>query len=81
MARQIAKGIGSAEVVFRGNLEAIVPTGGMADSGLMIDEISKHISFLGEITVVAGELEKEALAAAGVRSLTGDEKLKRCWEG
>ncbi|NOY88830.1 MAG: butyrate kinase, partial [FCB group bacterium] len=77
MAYQIAKEIGIAAVVLKGKYEAIVLTGGMAHSKMLVEEIQKYISFLGRVAVVAGEFEMEALAAAGMRFLTGREKLKQ----
>lgn len=76
MAYQIAKEIGSAATVLSGDLEAIVLTGGMAHSDRLIKVIKKYVSYLGKVTVVPGEFEMEALAAAGVRYLTGEEQLK-----
>jgi butyrate kinase len=76
MAYQIAKEIGIAAVVLSGDFEAIVLTGGMANSTPLIDGIRKYVSFLGKVTVVPGEFEMEALAAAGQRFLTGLEKPK-----
>ncbi len=76
MAYQIAKEIGIASVVLRGDFEAIILTGGMAHSELLVKEITSYVSFLGKVVVVPGEFEMEALAAAGMRFLTGKEKLK-----
>ncbi len=76
MAYQIAKEIGQAATVLKGNFEAIVLTGGMAKSQRLVDEISKYVSFLGKVIAVGGEFEMEALAAAGMRFLSGQEKLK-----
>ncbi len=76
MAYQIAKEIGQAAVALSGEFEAIVLTGGMANSKRLTAEISKYVSFLGKVNVVPGEFEMEALAAAGVRFLNGQEKLK-----
>jgi butyrate kinase len=76
MAYQIAKEIGCAATVLRGRFDSIVLTGGMAHSKRLVEEISGYVSFLGKISVVPGEFEMEALAAAGVRFLEGKEKLK-----
>ena len=76
MAYQIAKEIGIASVVLKGNFEAIILTGGMANSAKLVKEISQYVRFLGEVVVVPGEFEMEALAAAGVRYLLGNETLK-----
>ncbi|MFH2050089.1 MAG: butyrate kinase, partial [bacterium] len=77
MAYQIAKEIGIAATVLKGNFDAIILTGGMANSKMLTDEIKKYVSFLGDVRVVPGEFEMEALAAAGVRFLNGEEKLKK----
>jgi butyrate kinase len=76
MAYQIAKEIGCAAVALAGDFEAIILTGGMAHSERLVEEISKYVSFLRRIVVVPGEFEMEALAAAGVRFLTGEEQLQ-----
>lgn len=76
MAYQIAKEIGIASVVLRGKFEAVLLTGGMANSVRLVKEIRQYIEFLGEVAVVPGEFEMEALAAAGVRYLLGNEMLK-----
>ncbi len=76
MAYQIAKEIGVATTVLCGKFESIILTGGMANSKRLVDEIQKYISFLGKVVVIAGELEMEALASAGMRFLQGEEKLK-----
>jgi butyrate kinase len=77
MAYQIAKEIGSTAVVLSGKFDAIVLTGGMAHSKRLVCEIEKYIAFLGKVIVVPGEFEMEALAAAGLRVLTGQERLKQ----
>ncbi len=76
MAYQIAKEIGLAAVALRGQFEAIVLTGGMAKSEMLVGEIHHYIAFLGNVIVVGGEFEMEALAAAGMRYLSGQEQLK-----
>jgi len=76
MAYQIAKEIGIAATVLKGDFEAVILTGGMANSQRLVDEIKKYISYLGPVLVVPGEFEMEALAAAGMRYLDGREELK-----
>jgi butyrate kinase len=76
MAYQIAKEIGATAAVLCGNYEAIILTGGMANSQRLVSEIRKHIDFLGEVIVIGGEFEMEALAAAGMRYLRGEEELR-----
>ncbi|MFZ1683525.1 MAG: butyrate kinase [Candidatus Zixiibacteriota bacterium] len=76
MAYQIAKEIGAAATVLCGRFESIVLTGGMAHSVRLVDKITDSVSFLGKVVCVPGEFEMEALAAAGVRFLSGQEQLK-----
>lgn len=76
MAYQIAKEIGVAAVALEGQLDAIILTGGMAHSARLCGEIRRYAGFLGEFRIVPGEFEMEALAAAGVRFLSGREPLK-----
>jgi len=76
MAYQVAKEIGAMAAVLKGEFEAIILTGGMANSERLASEISRYISFLKKVITVPGEFEMEALAAAGYRFLSGEEKLK-----
>lgn len=76
MVYQIAKEIGSIAAVLKGRFDAIVLTGGMAHSQRLVETLKEYISFLGEIIVVPGEFEMEALAAGALRVLTGRETPK-----
>jgi len=76
MAYQIAKEIGIAATVLKGKFEAIILTGGMANSKRLVDGISERVAWMKPVIVVPGEFEMEALAAAGIRFLTGVDKLK-----
>ena len=76
MAYQIAKEIGQAATVLKGDLEAIILTGGMANSTRLTGEIAQYVEFIKPVIVVPGEFEMEALAAAGVRFLTEEDELK-----
>jgi len=76
MAYQIAKEIGQAAVALAGDFEAIVLTGGMANSERLTALIADRVKFIRPVVVVPGEFEMEALAAAGMRYLSGQEELK-----
>lgn len=76
MAYQIAKEIGAYAVALKGNFEGIVLTGGMAKSSRLIEILKEHISFLGEVMVVPGEFEMEALAAWARRVIDKRETPK-----
>ena len=77
MAYQIAKEIAAMASVLCGEVAAIVLTGGLARSALLVDLISTRIKFIAPIKVIPGELEMEALAAGALRVLTGQEKARR----
>ncbi len=62
MVYQIAKEIGSLYAVTRGNLDAIIITGGLAYNQAVLQPLLEYIDHLGEIVVYPGEDELEALA-------------------
>lgn len=62
MVYQIAKEIGSLYAVTRGNLDAIIITGGLAYNQDVLQPLLEYIDHLGEIAVYPGEDELEALA-------------------
>jgi butyrate kinase len=76
MAYQIAKEIGACASVLEGAFEAIILTGGMAHSQRLVEEIGRRVDWMKPVRVVPGEFEMDALAAAGIRFLNGEEKLK-----
>jgi len=76
MCYQVSKEIGSAATVLKGQVDAIVLTGGLAYDKMIIDLIKERVSFLGNILVFPGEDEMEALAFGGLRVLTGQENAK-----
>ena len=76
MAYQISKEIGAAATVLKGRFEAIILTGGMAHSKRLVEKIAERVGWMKRLVVVPGEFEMEALAAAGVRYLSGEEQLK-----
>jgi butyrate kinase len=76
MAYQIAKEIGAVATVLKGQFEAILLTGGMANSKRLVERITGQVGWIKRVAVVPGEFEMEALAAAGVRYLNREERLK-----
>ncbi len=76
MCYQIAKEIGSASTVLKGQVDAIVLTGGLAYDKMIIDLITERVSFIADILVFPGEDEMEALAYGGLRVLRGQENAK-----
>ncbi|MCK5147696.1 butyrate kinase [bacterium] len=76
LAYQIAKEIGAMGTVLKGNIDAIVLTGGMAHNDMLMGWVSERISFLAPIFYYPGENELEALALGALRVLKGEEEPK-----
>ncbi len=74
MAYQCAKAIGSLATVLSGRLDAIILTGGLARSSMLVDWISERVSFIAPVHVYPGENELEALAFGALRVLRGEER-------
>jgi len=62
MAYQIAKYIGESAAVLKGEVEAILLTGGLAYGKPIVEKISKYVSWIAPIFVYPGEDEMSALA-------------------
>lgn len=73
MAYQIAKGVGEMATVLKGQVDAIVITGGIAYSKMMTMWIKERVDFIGPVEIMAGENELEALAYGTMRVLKGEE--------
>lgn len=72
-AYQIAKGIGELSPTLKGNIDAIIMTGGVAYSTMLTDQITEYVGFLAPVVVMPGENELESLAAGALRILRGEE--------
>jgi len=76
MAYQVAKEIASFSAVLKGELDAVIITGGLAHSNLLIQWIKERIHWIGEIVVIPGEDEMLALCQGALRVLIGQEEAK-----
>jgi len=76
MIKTVSKQIGGAAAVLKGQVDAVVLTGGLMYSPDFVEGIKAHISYLGRIFIYPGENEMVALAAAGIRILKGEEEAK-----
>jgi butyrate kinase len=72
---QISKEIGAAAVVLHGKVQAILLTGGMANSKRMLEGIAARVSFIAPIFVYPGGDELQALSLAAYRANQGIEPL------
>lgn len=76
MAYQIAKEIGSMATVLKGDVDAILLTGGLAYSEFLCERTAKRVAFIAPLKVYAGEDEMQALAEGALRVVNGEEKAK-----
>ena len=76
MAYQVAKEVGSCAAVLKGNVDAIVLTGGLAyDRQLLIPWIEERVGFIAPVKVYPGEDEMLALALGALRVIEGREQV------
>ena len=76
MALQIGKAIAGLSCTLKGKVDFIILTGGIAHSAKLTGMIADYCGHIGEIVVMAGESEMEALAAGALRMLQGEEEVK-----
>ena len=76
MAYQVAKEIGANAAVLKGNVDAILLTGGIAYNKQFCSFIEEMVSFIADIKVYPGEDEMSALALNGLMVLQGDINAK-----
>ncbi|MCR4442379.1 MAG: butyrate kinase [Peptococcaceae bacterium] len=74
---QIAKSIGSFAVALRGEVDAILLTGGIVNDTNLVARLKEMVGFIAPIRVYPGEFEMEALAHGALRVLRGEEAPKK----
>ena len=74
MVYQICKEIGAYATVLKGDVDAIILTGGMAYSSKIREKIENRVKFIAPIKAYPGEDEMIALAQGGLRVLRGEEE-------
>ena len=76
MAYQVAKEIGAMSTVLKGNVNAIILTGGVSRSSMLTSWIKERVQFIAPVMMHPGEDEMGALAKAVYRVLNGLEQTK-----
>ena len=76
MAYQVAKQIGSMCPVLKGNVDAILITGGIAHSKLFVNMVIERVYRIAPVHVYPGEDEMKALVSNGLMALKGEVKIK-----
>jgi butyrate kinase len=74
MIYQIGKETGAMAAVLRGNVDALLFTGGMAHSQRLVRALRAYTSWIAPIKVYPGEDELQALTEGVLRVLRGEEK-------
>lgn len=77
MCYQIAKSIGAYATVLKGDVDAIVLTGGLAYGKDLVNIIKERVEFISQVLVYPGEDEMEALALGALRVLKNEETPKQ----
>ncbi|HMB05317.1 MAG TPA: butyrate kinase, partial [Isosphaeraceae bacterium] len=75
MAYQVAKEIAAMASVLGGDVEAVLLTGGVANSGRFTGLVQERVGFVARVIVYPGEYEMESLAWYALRALTGEERI------
>jgi butyrate kinase len=73
MVYQIAKEIGAMSSALQGDIDAILITGGMANSAKLVRNLREFVGWIAPVHVYAGEDELQALAEGALRVLRGEE--------
>ena len=76
MAYQVSKEIGLCATVLKGNVQAIVLTGGIAHDDIFIGWIKERTEWIARIIVYPGQEEMHALALGALRVMRGEEKVR-----
>ncbi len=76
MAYQIAKSIGELSTVLKGDIDAIIITGGIAYSYFITSRVVERVKFIAPVEIMAGENELESLVYGVLRVLNGEEKAR-----
>lgn len=76
MVYTVAKEIGAMAIAFKGNVDAILITGGMAHSKRITDFMAQYVSFIAPIYVYPGEDELLTLAENALAAVKGEREVK-----
>jgi butyrate kinase len=75
LAYQVSKEIGAMATVLEGRLDAVVLTGGLSRSNLLVQWIEERVEFLAPVRVVPVQ-EMPALARGALAALRAEEPIR-----
>lgn len=76
MAFQVAKQIGAMSAVLKGDVDAILLTGGIAHGKWFVNQVIERVYKIAPVHVYPGEDEMRALALNGLMALNGEIEIK-----
>ncbi len=76
LAYQVSKEIGAASVVLKGEVDAILITGGLAFNERIVDYIKVMVAHISRVVIFPGEDEMKALAMNALQVLRGEKECK-----
>ena len=74
MCYQVAKNIGELGVALKGQVDAIILTGGVIYSQYVLSKITEYTEWIAPVKAFPGEMEMEALYEGALRVIKGEEK-------
>jgi len=77
MAYQVGKEIGAMSAVLKGNVDAIILTGGVAYSSWIVDYLKTMVAHIAKVVVYPGEDEMKTLAMNALHVMRGDLACKK----
>jgi butyrate kinase len=77
MIHQVGKEAGAMGAVLKGQVDAVLLTGGMAHSERVVRQLREYLEWIAPVRVYPGEDELRALAEGAFRVLNGEEQAKR----
>ncbi len=76
LAYQVSKEIGALSAVLKGEVDAILITGGLAFNDRIVDYIKVMVAHIARVVVFPGEDEMKALAMNALQVLRGEKECK-----
>lgn len=76
MAYQTAKAIGACATVLKGDIDAILLTGGIANNKHIVDYIKQMVDFIAPVIIYPGEDEMQAMAENALGVIEGEIECK-----
>jgi butyrate kinase len=77
MSYQVGKAIGEMAVVLKGEVDAILLTGGIANNSMVTDYVKSMVKFIAQVIVYPGDDEMKAMAQNALRVVKGEVECKQ----